>query len=216
MFILHALQLVLDKGGPAAWLIIFSAILLIVLTFERLHFLYVKYSFRATEALERVRQSVLKRDYTTAIQVCNSTSQAPEMRVVKSGLLAVESGREAMKSALGGAVLDVTQQCERRVSLIALIAGVSTLLGLLGTISGLIKTFEAIATADASQKGLILGQGISEAMYATASGLSVGIAAMVVHTLCTSKTDDIVGKSQGAGYQLITWIEESERSKSNG
>ena len=96
---------------------------------------------------------------------------------------------------------------------VALIAAVSTLLGLLGTISGLIKTFAALAKADASQKGELLGLGISEAMYATAAGLIVGIAAMVVHTLCVSKGDDIVGQTQSTAYNFMTWIEESERSQ---
>jgi biopolymer transport protein ExbB len=216
MGLVSAIQTIIEKGGFASWFILISAGLLVVISLERLSFLYFAYSYRAKEALERVRQAVLKRDYTAAIQVCNGVKQAPELAVVRAGLLAVESGREAMKSSLGGAVLMITRNCEKRVSLIALIAGVSTLLGLLGTISGLIKTFEAIANADASQKGFLLGEGISEAMYATAAGLTVGIAAMIVHTLCTSKTDEIVGQSQGAGYQLITWIEESERSRNNG
>lgn len=213
---LTAFQIVITQGGPAAWFILASGALLLVLGFDRLSVLYFKLAIRSQDAQTKIRQAVLRRDYNSAIQVCNSNLNSPELSVLKSGLLAIESGREAIRSALGGAVLEVTRKCERRVPLIALVAGVSTLLGLLGTISGLIKTFEAIASADASQKGELLGRGISEAMYATAMGLTIGILAMVVHTLCTSKTDDIVGNAQSAGYQLITWIEESERSQSNG
>jgi biopolymer transport protein ExbB len=95
---------------------------------------------------------------------------------------------------------------------LALIANVATLLGLFGTITGLIKTFNAIANADAAQKAQLLGIGISEAMYSTAAGLIVGIAAMVVHTICVSKSDSIVGKAQDVGYKVITWIEQSERA----
>jgi biopolymer transport protein ExbB/TolQ len=49
-------------------------------------------------------------------------------------------------------------------------------------------------------------------MYSTAAGLIVGIAAMVVHTICVSKSDSIVGKAQDVGYKVITWIEQSERA----
>ena len=202
----------LNAGGPVAWAIVFTGVILLVTGAERLRFLFLKYSFRAEEALGAIRQAVLARDYTKALQICNSHPSAPDLMVVKSGLLAVEHGREAMKSALGASALEVARNCEKRVPIIALIAGVSTLLGLLGTISGLITTFAALATADASQKAEMLGNGIAEAMYSTAAGLLVGIVAMVIHTLCTSKGDEIVGGAQGSGYKLITWIEESERS----
>jgi hypothetical protein len=88
---------------------------------------------------------------------------------------------------------------------------VATLLGLLGTISGLIKTFASIANADPAEKAKMLGLGISEAMYATAAGLGVGITAMVVHTLCVSKGESIIGDAQDIGLKVITWIEQSER-----
>lgn len=206
-------RVLIEQGGVATYVILLSGAILIVLSFERLTFLYIKYSFHSNEILAQVRQAVLKRDYTKAIQICNSNDKSPELNVLKAGLLAVEHGREAIRSAVGGALLDINKRVEKRVPLLALIAAVSTLLGLLGTISGLIKTFASLASADATEKGRVLGLGISEAMYATASGLVVGIAAMVIHTLCTSKGDDIVGQSQSTAYNLITWIEESERSK---
>jgi biopolymer transport protein ExbB len=212
MLSLGAVRFWLEAGGATAWIIIFAFVVLLVTGFERLTFLFFKYSFDANEALEQIRQAVLARDYTRAIQICNAQPNAPDLVVIKAGLLAMEHGREAMKSSLGGAVLEVSRACEKRVPIIALISGVSTLLGLLGTISGLIKTFAALAVADASQKAMMLGNGISEAMYSTAAGLGLGIVAMVVYTLCTSKGEDIVGQAQGSGYKLVTWVEESERS----
>jgi biopolymer transport protein ExbB len=201
----------LSSGGVTAWSIVLLFGVLIVTSIERLYFLYGTYSFRAEEAMASIRLAVLKREYTKAIQICN-TRAAPDLQVVKAGLFAVEHGREAMKSALGGAVLDVSRMCEKRVPIIALIAGVSTLLGLLGTISGLITTFSALAQADPTQKAQLLGNGISEAMYATATGLALGIVSMVIYTLCTSKSDEIVGSAQSSGYKLVTWVEASERS----
>ncbi len=202
----------LEAGGPVAWTIVLTGILLLVTSYERFRYLFVKCSYRSEEALGMVRAAVMKRDYARAMQICDTVPNAPDLSVVKSGLLAVEHGREAMRSALGASALEVARSCEKRVSIISLIAGVATLLGLLGTISGLIKTFAALAAADASQKAQMLGNGISEAMYSTAAGLLVGIVAMVVHTLCTSKSDEIVGGAQSAGYKLVAWIEESERS----
>ena len=77
---------------------------------------------------------------------------------------------------------------------------------------GLISTFAAIANADPSNKARLLGLGISEAMYSTAAGVIVGIFAMVVHTMCTSQADNILGKTQNAALTVIKWVEQAERN----
>jgi biopolymer transport protein ExbB len=203
----------IEHGGFAAYLIFLSGIILVILSIERLVTLFMRMSYNVKGSVVTIRSLILDKKYTDAIQVCNKEPGAPELNTIKAGLTAVESGREAMKSALGGAVLEVSHRCEKRVGYIALIANVATLLGLLGTISGLIKTFASIANADPAEKAKMLGLGISEAMYATAAGLFVGITAMVVHAICVAKSESIVGDVQDAGLKLITWIEQSERVK---
>ncbi len=205
------LQKFLTEGGFTAYLTAISAFFLIVLAFDRFRFLFFKVKPAGAKPLSDLSQKVLVRDYKGALQMCNSVDDVPQLQVIKSGLLAVESGREAMKSALGATVVEISKDCEKRVPLIALIASVATLLGLLGTISGMIKTFDAIAVADPAKKAEMLGLGIAEAMTSTAAGLIVGIAAMIVHTICTVKIDEIIGESQKSGYNIITLIEKSER-----
>jgi len=205
------LQKMIELGGLPTMFIFLSAFALIILGAERLWALYFKLSFNASAVLDSIRSFVLAKNYTEALRVCNANETVPQLRVVKSALMAVENGREAMRSALGAEVLSTSQRCEARLPFIALIAGVATLLGLLGTITGLIKTFSSIAGVDPSEKARLLGEGIGEAMYSTAAGLIVGIAALVVHTLCTAKSDAIVGFAQDAGFKVITWVEQSER-----
>ena len=210
---MSGLSVLIEHGGFAAYLILIAGVLLIILAIERLTTLFFLMSYNVEGAVVTIRGLILEKKYTDAIQICNTELKAPELSTIKSGLTAVENGREAMKSALGGAVLDVTHRCESRVGYLALIANVATLLGLLGTISGLIKTFASIANADPAEKAKLLGLGISEAMYATAAGLVVGITAMVVHAICNAKSEAIIGDVQDAGLKLITWIEQSERVK---
>lgn len=209
---MNYLHTLLENGGFATYLIFGSALVLVIVGLERLITLYYQLSFNVHGPLEAIRSEILEKKYTSALQICSASAKAPEIMVVKAGLMAVESGREAMKSAIGGAVLSVSHKCEVRVGYLALVANVATLLGLLGTITGLIKTFASIANADTAEKAKLLGIGISEAMYATATGLVVGITAMVVHTLCTSKADTIIGNAQDTGLKLITWVEQSERT----
>jgi biopolymer transport protein ExbB len=206
------LQVMLEQGGPAVYLIALSAFVLIVVGGERLITLFTRMAANTRALQDSVRARILEKKYTDAIQVCNGHPGAPDIGVMKAGLMAVENGREAMRSALSGAVLQVGHKTEARLQYLSLIANVATLLGLLGTISGLIKTFAAVGEADAATKAQKLGLGISEAMYATAFGLVVGIAAMVVHTICVAKADAIVGDAQDAGHKLVTWVEQSERS----
>ena len=201
----------INQGGFTAYLLIAAGTILIIVAFSKLYYLYVVLKPAGDQALLNLSKQVLKKEYTAAIQACNTSENVPEFHVIKAGLMAADSGREAMRSSLGAATVEIMKNCEKNIQIVALIASVATLLGLLGTISGLMKTFAAIA-ADPTKKAELLGVGISEAMYATAAGLVIGISAMVVHTLCTQKIDQLVGLARKAGYNLITQIEQSERS----
>jgi len=206
----------LQQGGVGTYLIVIAGLLFLVIGTERIIALFFRLSYNTDASVESVREHVVAKRYTNALQVCNANPQAPDLSVIKSALMSVENGREAMRSGLGASLLEVTHRCESRLQYLQLIANVSTLLGLFGTITGLIKTFGAIANVDASEKAKLLGLGISEAMYSTAAGLLVGIAALVVHTVCMSKSDSIVGHAQDVGYKVIAWIEQSERMKRDG
>lgn len=211
MAILGALKVIFEHGGIAAWFIFLAAGVLIVVGLERIYFLFIKMNLDTDEHIEYVQSLVLKKNYDKALQVCNVSPENPDLKVIKSGLLALENGREAVKSSLGASVVEIAHLLEKRLPLISLVASVGTLLGLLGTITGLITTFTALATADAGEKGKMLGVGISEAMYSTATGLIVGVTAMVIHTICSSKSDAILSRAQTIGFKLMSWIEQSER-----
>lgn len=206
----------IEHGGFASVLIVVSALMLLLISAERAYQLYYAMSYDSHKTMLAIRELVLTRKYSQAVQVCNRQLSNPELVVVRSGLIAVENGREAMKSALSASLVRITNQCEKRLPYLSLIASGATLLGLLGTISGLIKTFAGLASADAAEKSRLLGSGIAEAMNATAAGLIIGLAAMVVHTICVSRADDLVAKAQSAGLSLWSWVEESERTKING
>lgn len=211
MWIVEFLRKFLGEGGITAYVILGAGIALVALAIERIKYLYFHLRPLSAQVLDQINQAILSRRYMEALQICNTLKNMPQIQVIKAGLIAVESGREAMKSSLGSAVVEVSKDCDRRIPLISLIASVATLLGLLGTISGLIKTFAAIAKADPKLKSELLGAGISEAMNSTAAGLVVGISAMIVYTLCISKIEELISQSKKAGYDFVTLVEQSER-----
>ncbi|MCK6597837.1 MAG: MotA/TolQ/ExbB proton channel family protein [Bdellovibrionaceae bacterium] len=203
----------LNEAGLSAYLTIGNALFLIYLGIERFNYLFLRIKTVSPEAWNEINKKILQRDYNSVLQICNMTKDSPQIEVIKAGLMSLDSGREAMKSALGAALVNITKNCEKKVNLIGLIASVATLLGLLGTITGLISTFKAIEVADAASKAAKLSSGISEAMYSTAAGLSVGVAAMVVHALITTKIEEITNEAQYTGYTFATLVEKSERGE---
>lgn len=210
---MESLSLYLNSGGFVAWILVAVAFALVIVSAERIYVLYVSYSFENRSTLRKIQDLVQNRKYSMALQACHSDSNNPELMVVRSGLVASESGREAMKSALASSLIRVSHTCEQRLSILALIAAASTLLGLLGTISGLIRTFAGMATVDPAAKAQALGAGISEAMYSTGAGLVVALIAMVVHTICVGRADAIMSKCKGAGLEVISWVERAERMR---
>src|SRR5688572_1110234 len=118
------IHILLESGGVATYLIFIAAFVLIVVGGERFVTLFMRLSFNTKASLDSIRARILEKKYTEALQVCNAQPGAPEIHVVKAGLMAVENGREAMRSALSGAVLEISHKTEARLSYLSLIANV--------------------------------------------------------------------------------------------
>ncbi len=211
MEFLIVLKKYLHEAGLSAYLTIGNGMFLIYLAYDRFTYLYSKIKPLSPQVFEDINRKILSRDYKAILQICNMYKDVPQLEVIKSGVLSIDSGREAMKSSLGAALVKVSKDCERRVNLIGLCASTATLLGLMGTITGLISTFKSIEVADAAEKAAKLSSGISEAMYSTAAGIFVGIAAMVVHAFVTTKIEEVTSDAQHTGYTFISLIERAER-----
>ena len=163
-----------QQGGFAMWLIAACFAASIGLTWERYRRLG-KAGIDGSAFMFEVQKYILANDLDGAIRVCNGSGDAALARVIKAGLQRASRDQEQIQNALDAASLEVIPKLERNLPYLSLIANVATLLGLLGTISGLIKSFGAVALADPAQRQAILAAGISEAMNATAFGLVTAI-----------------------------------------
>lgn len=143
-----------------------------------------------------------------AIKEC-SLSEAALPMVLSAGLEKAKTGkltrdsREDLENHLEEAMLNIMPQLERRTHYLPTLANVSTLLGLLGTIIGLIQSFQSIAVADPSQKAFLLAQGVSVAMNTTAFGLIVAIPIMLCYAYIQSRTIKIVDTLDAYSIKLI-------------
>src|SRR5690606_9670508 len=105
--------------------------------------------------------------------------------------------------AVDSAILESLPKLDKRMSYLGLIANVSTLLGLLGTIQGLIQSFAAVADANPADKARLLANGIAVAMNTTALGLVSAISIMVIHTILTSKSEKIISDIEENSTKLV-------------
>jgi len=111
--------------------------------------------------------------------------------------------REDIEIAMEESMMEIVPRLEKRTPYVALASSIATLLGLLGTIMGLIQAFTAVANANPAEKADLLSASISVAMNTTAFGLMVAIPLLVVHAVLTSKTGDIVDSLEMATVKAL-------------
>jgi biopolymer transport protein ExbB/TolQ len=150
-----------------------------------------------------VQKYILANDLDGAIRLCNGAGQAALPKVIKAGLQRASRDDGQIQNAIDATSLEMIPKLERRLSYLALIANIATLLGLLGTINGLIRSFAAIAMADPAQRQAILSAGIAEAMNATAFGLVTAIFTMIAHSLLTARANKILEEIDEFGVKLM-------------
>src|SRR6185437_59782 len=126
------------------------------------------------------------------ISHCDRYQEKPVAQVVKQGLLRAHQPETLVEHGLQIAIGEATQTVQKRTTFLATIANVATLLGLFGTIAGLIASFDAVGHADPQQKSALLAAGISTAMNATMMGLAVAIPCMVAFSFLMNRTTKLI------------------------
>jgi biopolymer transport protein ExbB len=121
--------------------------------------------------------------------------------------------REDIEIAMEETMMEIIPQLEKRTPYVALFSNISTLLGLLGTIMGLIEAFTAVANADPAEKADLLSASISVAMNTTAFGLMAGIPLLITYVVLTAKTGEIVDSLEMASVKTLTSISKHAKRK---
>jgi biopolymer transport protein ExbB len=122
--------------------------------------------------------------------------------------------RDDIEIAMEETMMEIIPQLEKRTPYVALFSNISTLLGLLGTIMGLIEAFTAVANANPAEKADLLSASISVAMNTTAFGLMAGIPLLIMYVVLTSKTGEIVDSLEMASVKTLSIITKMSRRKS--
>ena len=200
---MNAIVTFFQNGGPFMYPIAIVLVLGLALAIERWVFLSAAKSSNR-RAFDRMLPMLRKKDYNAVVEMARST-RAPIGRIIAAGLARMQQTprREEIEYAMEEGVMEAVPRLEKRTSYLATLANIATLLGLLGTIMGLIAAFTAVANAEPAEKATLLSQSISVAMNTTAFGLIAAIPLLMVHALLVEKTTEIVDSLEMAGTKCL-------------
>lgn len=153
-----------------------------VLVFDRIKALYFDYTLPVEPFMKQVMSLLDEGKTEEAITYCAANKEKPLAYVIKRILERSDRDEKAINKSLDIAASEIAPQLVKNLNHLPMVANVVTLIGLFGTVIGLIVAFKAISFADPSQKQTVLAQGISTAMTATAAGLVVAIPVMFVYS----------------------------------
>ena len=178
-------------GGPFMYVILATLVVGIAIIVERFIVVAFKNRIDTTRFVNKIIELIQQGSVPAAVELCN-LSKAALPQITRAGLREFGKSPREVQNAFELAAMNVIPKLEKRTHYLSMIANVATLLGLLGTIIGLIQSFQAVAAADSASKAELLSGGISVAMYTTAFGLIVAIPCMVFHSYIQSKTNTLI------------------------
>lgn len=200
----------IPKGGPIVWPILAILALGIVIVVERVIFLLRK-KMDADKFTNHIETLSKDRNWKQCETVCSRYANKPVARVVAAGLACWHMKREAMENALQEAILREIPPMERFLSTLGMLAAIAPLLGLLGTVTGMIDTFHVITQHGTGEPRMMSG-GISEALVTTMLGLSVAIPIMLAHTLLNRTVDTRIGQMEEKAISLVNMVHKNRNA----
>ena len=191
----------MTDGGIFMWVILGIWAVGLAIAVERWR-RYKVYDVDGASLMNTIRKFVVGNELPSAIQACSESSSFLAL-VMKNGLKRANQTKDQVQDAIEATILEVVPKIEKRLSTVALMANVSTLFGLLGTIQGLIQSFQAVAGAEASQKAQLLAMGISTAMNTTAMGLLSAISLMMIHAWLAGRGEKMIKEIEENSVKLV-------------
>lgn len=198
---------IVQKGGPMMYLIMLLSVLAFAVVIEKLYHLN-RAKIDADKFMDDITNIFKRNKIIEAIEMCNSTP-GPTAHIVKAGILKHDRSRHEIKEAIEEAGQLEIPRLEKHLPILATIAHIAPLLGLLGTVTGMIRAFQVIqqkAIAMAPVNPGDLAGGIWESLLATLAGLSVAIPTYVVYNYLVSQVDGLVYDMERSATDLVNLL----------
>ncbi len=202
-----------ESGG--FWFMVALAIVAavaIAIAVERTYYIIVRSNINAPKFMAEIRKLVRAGEYKRALALCEAAPNKALPKVVSAGLRKVAESESVdfrtIQNSVDEGTLEVIPKLQERTGFLAMLANVATLIGLMGTIWGLILAFRSVSVAgiDAAEKSRMLAAGISTAMNTTLLGLAIAIPTILVYTYLHNKTIKIIDEIDEHTVKLINLI----------
>ena len=204
---------IVTKGGILIIPIFICSIIVIAIAIER-YMAYKKLTINIPQFMVKIRHPLHNGDILEAINECTMTG-GPIAAVVKAGLEKAKQGRERVKEAMETAGNGETYHLEKNLSILATLAGITPLIGFLGTVTGMIKAFMKIQQLSGNVNADVLAGGIWEAMVTTAAGLSVGIPAFIIYNYYVHRVREFVFHMESTADEVLDMIGMAREGEKN-
>lgn len=194
-----------NEGGWGMYPISLVLVFIVAISAERISYLFFKARINKNDFINTMHKYLFQGNLQRAITYCSS-NRAPLANIVKAGLLRIDGTEAEIQSAMDEQALQEMPKIEKRTGYLAMLGNVAVLAGLLGTISGLIQSFAAVSYADAAEKAVLLAKGIAEAMHCTAFGLGTAIPGLVLFSILSGTTQNIVDDINESSVRMLNLI----------
>ncbi|MCR8916185.1 MotA/TolQ/ExbB proton channel family protein [Marinobacter panjinensis] len=204
-----------QEGG--AFMFPIALVLMVGLAIAAERWLFLRRAFHSNKAAYGELLPLMKNNQFDEAEKKAQDSSSAISRLIAVALDTMRASprRDDIHAAMQEGVMESIPRLSKRTNYLSILANVSTLLGLLGTIIGLIAAFTAVANADPADKATLLSQSISVAMNTTAFGLIAAIPLLLIHSLLQNKTLEIVESIEMAGVKALNTIVRSNRRSVN-
>ncbi len=194
----------LEEGGLLMWPMLLLSIFGFIIFIERFLFLH-RGQIRSDTFLAGIRTLLGKGRLVEALTVCEETP-GPVASIVKAALLAHDRGEERMRAAIQAAAMVEIPSLERRVGTLAAVARVAPLIGLLGTVVGMVEAFYSISEEGAYAHMGTLSSGFASALITTAAGIAVAIMAHLAFHFLSGRVRALVHDMEYAGHDIMQFM----------
>lgn len=192
------------------WMLPILAVQLVsvAIIIERVYALYVKRKLNQKQIAESFEDGIRRGDLDQVIERARSLESNGIAKAVIAGARAAKNlgGKDEIQGKMDEVLIAENGLLDRRVGFLSMLGNVATLTGLLGTITGMIKSFAAVSYANPAEKAALLAAGISEAMNATAYGLITAIPALVAFSILNNRANRLAEDLNQSALRTFNWL----------
>ncbi|MBE7449409.1 MAG: MotA/TolQ/ExbB proton channel family protein [Kofleriaceae bacterium] len=201
---LQSISSAFHEGGWGMWPILITSIITIAVIVERAVYLF-KASVDKDKLLALLKSQVMAGNVQGAIKVC-SGNPTPMTRIVQAGLMKFNKSDDEVQAAMDEAALRELPKINARTPYLAMLSNFAVMAGLLGTITGMIKSFGAVGSEESGDKSTELAKGISEALNCTAFGIGTSLIGLLGYSLLQGKTTRITDDINEVTVQVVNLV----------